>query len=45
MTQTLRRYDSRRWTGEPDKIAAIALAIALAIGVIGFLTIGVMTLQ
>jgi hypothetical protein len=45
MTHTPRRYDARRWTGEPDTVAAIALAIALVTGTLGFLAIGAMTLH
>lgn len=33
------------WTGHRDKVSAAALIIALAVGAIGFLVIGAMTLH
>lgn len=38
------RYESAGWTGESDAVAAKALAIALALGAIGFLIIGAIML-
>jgi hypothetical protein len=38
------KLDPSRWTGEPDAIAPKALAIALALGAIGFLIVGAMML-
>lgn len=35
-----RMPDPFDWTGEPDLVAAAALAIALLVGAIGFLLIG-----
>ncbi|GEM_PF-2353855 len=45
MTQSSHRYDTRRWTGDSDTVAAIALAIALVTGALGVLTIGAMILH
>lgn len=39
------KYDSSRWTGEPDAVSAKALAIALLIGAAGFLVIGLFALS
>lgn len=39
------KYDSSRWTGEPDAVSAKALAIALLIGAVGFLIIAIAVLS
>jgi hypothetical protein len=45
MTNDSRQHDTHDWTGEPDKVAAVALAITLVIGAIGFLIIGALALH
>lgn len=40
----LDRYETSGWTGESDAVAARVLAIALAIGALGFLIIGAIVL-
>jgi hypothetical protein len=37
--------DPYNWTGEPDPVSAVALAIALLIGAIGFLLAGAVVID
>lgn len=44
MTEAPEKCECSSWTGEHDPAAPKALAIALALGAIGFLIIGAITL-
>lgn len=39
-----KKFDADGWTGEPDAVAAKALALALLIGAVGFFIIGAIAL-
>jgi hypothetical protein len=42
MKRTTDRFDSRRWTGEPDYVEVEALPLIFILGAIAFLLIGMM---